>query len=108
MRWIDGTYELGYVGFIVLRSNPIRHTESVSLTQRPPYTNRSHQPKLYGWCGSWNDTNTYAEGIGCVVRVAHNGRCQIAEISARETILAYLEQQGYPDLIEQYDQRSTI
>ena len=32
-------------------------------------TNSSHQPRLHGWCGSFNDVATYAEGAGVVTAV---------------------------------------
>jgi len=102
-EWIDGAYEVGHIGFLVRKSNPMRHTEAVLLTDRPAYTNQSHEPRLYGWCGAWNDTNTYGDGIARVVRAAKNGRCQIVVVDEREEVEAYLERVGFPDLLAQWD-----
>jgi hypothetical protein len=101
--WIDGDYEVGTIGFRIDQSNPIRHTQRTTLAQRPAHTNRSHEPRLYGWCGSWNDTHTDANGIWRVVRRAANGRVQIAEVTNREEMRLFLEQVGYPALLTQGD-----
>jgi hypothetical protein len=102
-HWIDGDYPLKHIGFLIEKSNPIRHTEHLELAQRPAHTNQSHAPKLYGWCGSWNDTNTYALGIARVSRVAGNGRVQVTEVVERAEVQRYLEEVGYPDLLDAWD-----
>jgi hypothetical protein len=97
--WIDGDYAVGTVGFRIDRSNPIQHTESTTLAQRPAHTNQSHAPRLFGWCGSWNDTNTYGNGVWRVTRRAANGRVQIVQVTDREALAAFLDTVGYPGLL---------
>jgi hypothetical protein len=97
--WIDGDYEVGTTGFRIDRSNPIQRTESTILAQRPAHTNRSHAPRLSGWCGSWNDTNTYANGVWRVSRRAANGRVQIVPVTDREILATFLDTVGYPELL---------
>jgi hypothetical protein len=99
--WIDGDYAVGHVGFRIDTSNPIRQTASTLLTQHPAHTNASCQPRLYGWCGSTNDTNTYALGLAKVVRQGRHGRVQIVEVRALAEIAQFLEEVGYPDLLDQ-------
>jgi hypothetical protein len=99
--WIDGNYEVGHVGFRIHQSNPIRHTATTLLTQYPAHTNQSGQARLYGWCGSTNDTNTYAMGLAKVVRQGRNGRVQIVEVRALAAIKQFLEAVGYPALLDQ-------
>jgi hypothetical protein len=99
--WIDGDYEIGHIGFRIDTSNPIRHTGTTLLTQHPAHTNQSGQARLYGWCGSTNDTNTYAMGLAKVVRRANNGRVQIAAVRALAEIAQFLEDVGYPSLLDQ-------
>ena len=100
-QWIDGEYEVGTIGFLVERSNPMRHTKTTALHQRPAHTNQSHQPRLHGWCGAWNDTNTYAEGVWRVTRGTKNGRAQITRVDDYALLEAYLEGVGYPELLLQ-------
>ena len=104
MEWIDGdTVEahVGLMGFLIRRSNPIRHTEHAYIAQHPPRTNQSHELRIYGWCGSWNDTNTYGDGIVRVTRVARNGRVQIVSVTNPDDLAAYLHEVGYPELMAQ-------
>jgi hypothetical protein len=87
------------VGFRIDRSNPIQHTDSTILAQRPAHTNSSHTPRLYGWCGAWNDTNTYGNGVWRVSRRAANGRVQIVQVTDREALATFLGTVGYPELL---------
>lgn len=100
--WIDGTYDLGSLGFRIDRSTP-GQGETTTLSQRPAHTNQSHQPRLYGWCGSSNNTNTYANGVWKVTRVASNGRVQICEVTDHAEVEAWLDSVGFPDLADQHD-----
>lgn len=88
--WIDGfnpSYEsspcnVGDVFFLIEHSNPVRRSESHSLDLRPPKTNQSFEYRVHGWCGSWNDNNTYGCGIVQVARVAKNGRIKVRLLTA--------------------------
>lgn len=98
-QWIgpDETLAVGDVGFLINLSNPFRGTDSYHVSQTPAHTNRSHQPQLQGWCGSWNDTSTNACGVVRVERVAKNGRALVRQLEG-EDLAAVLEDLGYPDL----------
>lgn len=98
-RWIgpDESLKLGDKGFLIEFSNEVRDTERWELRDTPAHTNQSHQPRLKGWCGSYNDTSTQAHGMGKVIRVAKNGRCLIETLAGDELAVA-LEELGYPDL----------
>ena len=103
MMWINSNgqdYEVGQIGFLIKKSNPIRHTESHILSQRPPSTNQSHQPRVHGWCGSWNDTNTYGLGVWRVARVCKNGRVQLTECANAQEVVTFLAEVGFPDLLD--------
>jgi hypothetical protein len=98
-QWIgpDESLNVGDVGFLIEFSNPFKHSENWVLRDTPAHTNQSHEPRLRGWCGSWNDTSTNAHGMAKVVRVARNGRAQIVHLVGDE-LAAALEDLGYPDL----------
>lgn len=88
--WIDHDYAdhaAGRVGFLV------------ELRSRPAHTNKSHEPRLHGWCGTTDDVSTNAHGMAVVTRVAKNGRALIRRLQDEE-LAAALEAHGYPDLGE--------
>lgn len=99
-QWIgpDDSLELNDIGFLIEKSNPVNGGwERWELRDTPPHTNQSNMPRLYGWCGSYNDVSTNGHGVGKVIRVAKNGRCliQVLEGDAQQ---AALDELGYPDL----------
>lgn len=102
-QWIDGTnlQRVGEIGFLVEQSNPYDKTRRFSLNDRPAHTNCSHKPRLYGWCGSWNNTSTFAHGVHRVERVAQNGRVLVKHVSSLE-LDAQLEKLGYPELATEH------
>jgi hypothetical protein len=59
--------------------------------------NVSREPKLYGWCGSYNNLSTTGCGMYKVKRVAKNQRCYIEQLEGDE-LTAALEELGYPEL----------
>jgi hypothetical protein len=99
MQWIgpDESLNVGDVGFLIEFSNPSK-SETWTLRDTPAHTNQSHQPRLHGWCGSWNNTNTNAHGMVKVVKVAKNGRAQVVQLEGDE-LRAALEELGYPELM---------
>ena len=103
-KWIGPFYDeqlpqVGYIGFLVRISNQIKGWERHELRDTPAYTNESRQPKLNGWCGSWNDTSTHGCGLAKVVRVAKNGRVLVQEVDKdSDEGQATLEELGYPGL----------
>jgi hypothetical protein len=92
-------YEMGQVGFLIERENVNKGGKGLRLSDHPPITNLSHQPRLHGWCGTTNDVAVYARGMAKVVRVCKNGRAQVAKIEGDE-LKAALNDFGYPDLGE--------
>lgn len=83
------------VGFLVRHDHLLHGTSVYSLTQRPAHTNRSHEPRLTGWCGSYNDISTHACGLGRISRVTGNDRVQVVAVEATPELLESL---GYPEL----------
>jgi hypothetical protein len=98
-KWIGPAedLEVGQAGFLIEFSNPYKRSETWVLRDTPAHTNDSHEPRLEGWCGSWNDTSTHAHGMAKVARVARNGRAQVVAITGAE-LTAALEELGYPEL----------
>lgn len=99
-KWIgpDETMSVGDVGFLINFCNPIRGSDRYELRDIPAYTNQSHQPRLHGWCGSYNDLSTNACGMARVERVAKNGRALVRELEGDE-LAAALDELGYPELM---------
>lgn len=91
--------EVGSMGFLIEFSNPIQNSQRYTLRDTPAYTNQSYEPRLNGWCGSYNDTSTHARGFWKVVKVAKNGRAKIEEMTGEARAEA-LEEFGYPELHE--------
>ncbi len=81
--------------------DPLRSREHRSRalhpTDTPARTNRSHEDKLYGWCGSYNNVSTNACGAWRVTRIAKNGRMLISKLTGDE-LATFLEEMGFPDL----------
>jgi hypothetical protein len=98
--WIGGGYEddykVGQIGFLI-ETSPQDRASWYTLSYHPAHTNQSHEPKLYGWCGSYNNTSTNARGLVKVLKVAKNGRAMVAGLTVEEQQAA-LEELGYPDL----------
>lgn len=99
-KWIDAQeqYNVGDKAFLILFSHENDRVESYVLRDQPAYTNQSHQPRLEGWCGSYNNTSTSAMGAWEVVRIAKSGRYLIQELEG-EALNEFLEEMGYPELI---------
>lgn len=97
--WIGPADNLavGLTGFLVENSHAIKGWERIELRDLPAYTNQSHQPRLTGWCGTYNDVATHARGVGRVVRMARNGRAYV-EILTGDELTAALEELGFPEL----------
>ena len=107
-KWIDGdgVERVGQVGFLVSRSNPYDRWEHFELRDHPAHTNRSHAPRLIGWCGSTDNVSTHAIGLFRVIKVAKNGRVKVSEIKDRKVAEEVLEDLGYPDLIEEFPEEA--
>jgi hypothetical protein len=98
--WIDEhdneTLDDGDVGFLVEKTDSNHGCVShYILRTQPARTNRSHEPMLTGWCGSYNNVSTDADGLAKVVRRAKNGRLCLARVTPTA---ALLEELGYPEL----------
>lgn len=64
-RWIgpDPMLSVGNTGFLIEHYNELSGGSRFELRDTPPYTNQSHQPRLSGWCGTWNNVGTYGHGL---------------------------------------------
>lgn len=100
--WIDGeNLNVGEIGFLVEISNAIKGSERHELRNRPPRTNQSHEDRPRGWCGTWNDNSTNGCGVWKVTRTAKNGRAQIVEVTDRDALVAFLDEYGFPELLDE-------
>lgn len=102
--WIDDVdqeMEEGLTAFLVRVNNGVQGWTRYEMRARPPHTNQSNEPRPFGWCGSWNDASTTGQGVWRVIRVAKStGRVRIRQVTDRAELEAFLEECGYPDLIE--------
>jgi len=98
-HWIgpDETLKVGDFGFLIVKDDNFGG-ERWSLSDTPAHTNMSHEPRLNGWCGTYNDIATFARGMAKVVKIARNGRAQVVRLGGVELVEA-LEELGYPELI---------
>lgn len=97
-QWIgpDENLSVGDVGFLINHS-PEGKASRFFIRDTPAHTNQSHEPRLYGWCGSYNNMSTSACGVVRVERVAKNARAFVRELEGDE-LAAALEELGYPEL----------
>lgn len=47
------------------------------ISKTPVCTNRSHEPRLYGWCGETNNISYTGIGIGKVKKYYSSGRMKV-------------------------------
>lgn len=97
-KWIDEQDFDGDKGFLVEFFNENNSSTRYVLRNKPPYTNRSNEPRLHGWCGSYNNMSTTGCGAWKVLRVAKSGRMLIEELEGEE-LAEFLEEMGYPELV---------
>lgn len=97
--WIDEqeSYNVGDAGFLIRFYHENTGAEHYTLRDTPARTNRSHEDRLHGWCGSYNNVSTHACGAWRVTRTAKNGRMLISKLTGDE-LAAFLEEMGFPDL----------
>lgn len=101
-KWIDEQedYGVGDKAFLICFYNENTGGERHTMRNNPARTNQSHEDRLHGWCGSYNNVGTHAEGVVKVVRIAKSGRYLVEEIEGDE-LQEFLEEMGYPDLTEE-------
>ena len=99
-KWIEQQEHvaLGDKAFLVSFSNENSGSTRYILRSQPAYTNRSSEPRLTGWCGSYNNVATEGEGAWKVIRIAKSGRYLIERLEGVE-LEEFLEEMGYPELI---------
>lgn len=105
-KWIDaqvneyetGPEKVGDCGFLIEISNENTGGTRYKLSYTPAYTNQSNEPRLSGWCGTYNNVATYGAGVWKIIRIAKNGRTLIEEVPEGEERTAFLEEMGYPDI----------
>jgi len=96
--WIEN-YDgqpVGTIGFLV-QVAPERGGERYHLSDRPPYTNQSHEPRLRGWCGTDNNVARFGCGLARITRCARNGRALVTQLEGA-ALSAALEELGFPEL----------
>lgn len=100
--WIDAMNvdraEEGFVGFLIRVSDNSHGGEHYNISDRPAHTNRSHMPKLNGWCGETQNVSVTAEGLARVERITKNDRALVERVTDPEEVASALEELGYPDL----------
>jgi hypothetical protein len=95
----DSNFGVGDVGFLVEVYRLNNHSrEHYTLRDTPACKNMSGEETFEGWCGTTNDVDVNAHGLGRVVRVAQNGRIQIERVTDEAEIVAGLDTLGYPDI----------
>jgi hypothetical protein len=99
--WINGEISesaVGSVGFLIERrrdgGGPSHH-----ISGSPAHTNQSHEPRLFGWCGTTNNVATYALGLVRVTGHSAGGRLRVRRLANAEQAAA-LESLGWPELAE--------
>ena len=99
--WIgpDESLTVGQIGFLIEHSNAFKGWKHYEVRDVPAHTNQSFEPRLHGWCGTYNDRATFAHGMARVERVARNGRAYVRSLEGAELREA-LEELGYPALAE--------
>ena len=97
--WIgpDEMLKVGDFGFLIEKSHDNHGWTRYELCDTPEVANISREPRLYGWCGSYNNLSTTGCGMYRVKRVAKNSRCYIEQLEGAE-LAAALEDLGYPEL----------
>jgi hypothetical protein len=98
---------MGDVGFLIELVQTTRNSTRFELRDLPAYTNQSHQPRLYGWCGTTNDISCHAAGMAKVIRLARNGRALVQQIEGDE-LAAALDDLGFPELTPENDMSNPI
>lgn len=100
-KWIDEQTEfsVGDKAFLIEFSNSNTGADNYVLRNTPAYTNVSREPRLRGWCGSYNNVSTTGGGAWQVVRIAKSGRMLLQELEGQD-LSEFLEEMGYPELAE--------
>lgn len=100
--WIDddGLLQRGERGFLVRNHHETKGWDRYYLRNNPPKTNVSFEARPYGWCGTCSDIATHGEGVWEVTKLAKNGRVQLTEITDAETLAEFLDEFGYPELMD--------
>ena len=96
--WIDCT-DTHEIGFLIETSHETAGWTRYELSERPPYTNQSREPRPVGWCGSYNNVATYGRGVWKLAKLLPNGRAQITRVKDPEEIAEFLESVGYGELL---------
>lgn len=100
-KWIDCMdFGVGAIGYLASTDNSnTRSWNVLSLRERPLRTNVSREPRLHGWCGETNNVSRTAMGVWKVVKTnAAGDRAQIVQVTGAD-LAAFLERDGYPELI---------
>jgi len=99
--WVEEQQDFG-VGdsaFLICFHDENRGATRYQMRLQPAYTNRSNEPKLNGWCGTYNNLSTTAFGAWKVAKIAKSGRYLLRSLEGQE-LKDFLNEMGYPELIK--------
>jgi hypothetical protein len=96
-RWIDIDFaRINDRGFLVETNH--NGVTAWSVRNEPLRTNKSLEPRLYGWCGETDNRSRFARGaIRIVGTNAAGTRAQIKSLQGDDLAL-FLEEAGYSEL----------
>ena len=83
-------------GYLVKTLDLNTGCECYSLQRCPLQTNLSHETRLRGWCGAYNNQSEFAKGVARVVRRLK--RRTLVALVTGEALRAFLDADGYPEL----------
>ena len=97
--WVDFfDAEVGDYFFLAEILNTNTGISRLTLYDRPCRTNKSHEPRLTGWCGATNKASITARGVVRIVGTNKAGdRAQIAAVRGVD-LDSFLRSEGYPEL----------
>jgi len=98
-KWIDEQDFDGDKGFLISFYDSKDASTRDKLGYKPAYT-ANNKPFLYGFHGSFDNVITTGCGAWKVIKVAKSGRVLIEKLNGKE-LVEFLEDMGYPELIEE-------
>jgi hypothetical protein len=99
--YINGYHNVGDKGFLVSQTNRFG-VETNTLNETPAHTNGSYEPRLFGWCGTYNDTATYGDGLAVITKIYTVDRARGKKLYGKEA-LRVLRELGRLDLRNQLE-----
>ena len=95
----DPSYsDIGDLGFVAEVLNFNTRQDWHEFGTSPCRKNLSHEPVLSGWCGSTNNINRVAIGVGIITRITKSGERMLVKILKGADLTSALDALGWPDL----------